>query len=307
MAANPISQQLELMFALAEDMADGLAAHAVGVGIAQNTEARMRDDLAAARLGQSNFETARQAKRDAVSAQNIADSNARSFILSAAGVLRNFLGTTWSESWEPAGFRQSSISVPTVMAARQTLLADLRDYFTTHAAQEVVALNITATQAGTLFTALSTARSAVNNALSEVADKKAARDGTVRSLNRRMRGLVDELGQLLEDSDPRWVAFGLLAPGASETPDSPDGIVLVAGAEPGSILVDWADVPRALRYRVFKQVIGTDANFVPAATVNDSDATLTGFTTGATVRIQITAVNDAGESQPSAAVEIVVP
>ena len=307
MAANPIPQQLELLFASAEDMTDGLAFHAVGVGIAQNTEARMRDELAAARLGQSHFETARQAKRDAVSAQNIADSNARSFILTAVGILKNFLGTTWSESWEPAGFRQSSISVPAVMAARQTLLADLRDYFASHGTQEVAALNVTAAQAGTPFTALSMARSAVNNALAEVAYKKFSRDGTVRALNRRMRGLVDELGQLLEDSDPRWPAFGLLAPGASGTPDSPDGVVLVAGSEPGSILVDWADVPRALRYRVFKQITGTDANFTPAATVSDSDATLSGITPGATVRIQVTAVNDAGESQPSPTLEITVP
>ena len=280
--------------------AHSMATHSAAAGIGQNTEAKLRADLMAARTGQSNYETARQAKRDTVAAQNIADSNAKSFILSAVGVLKNFLGTTWSEGWEPAGFRQGSLAVSSVMA-------DLRDYLAGHAAQEVAALNVTSAQAGTLFTALSTARSAVNNALSEVADKKAARDGTVRSLNRRMRGLVDELGQLLADTDPRWAAFGLLAPGASETPDSPDGIVLVAGAEPGSILVDWADVPRASRYRVFKQVMGTDANFLPAATVNDSDATLTGFTTGATVRIQITAVNDAGESQPSAAVEIVVP
>ena len=42
------------------------------------------------------------------------------------------------------------------------------------------------------------------------------------------------------------------------------------------------------------------------AAVNDSDATLNGLPTSATVRIQVTAVNDAGESQPSEAVEIVV-
>ncbi len=306
MAANPIPLQIELMFALAEDMADGLVAHAAAVGIGQNTEARVRADLATARAGQAGFEAARQTKRDAVAVQNIADSNGRSFIASAVGVLKNFLGTSWSESWEPTGFRQGTLSVPNVMAARQTLLADLRDYLAGHATQEVAALNVTSAQAGILFTALSTARSTVNLALSTVADKKVARDETVRSLNRRMRGLIDELGQLLEDSDPRWSAFGLVAPGASETPDSPDSVILVAGVVAGTILVDWADVPRALRYRVFKQVVGTDANFLPSATVSDSDATLTGFPSGATIRIQVTAVNDAGESQPSEAAEFVL-
>lgn len=307
MASNPIPQQLELMFALAEDMADGLAVHGTAAGVQQNTETRVRADLAAARVGGAAFDTARQSKRDAVAAQNIADSNGKGFIGTAVGILKNFLGTSWSESWEPAGFRQGTISAPTVMAARQTLLADLRDYFTGHAAQEVVALNVTAAQAGTLFTALSTARAAVNNALADVGDKKVARDTTVLTLYRRMRGLADELGQLLDDNDPRWPAFGLVAPGASETPDSPDSLIAVIGTEPGTVHVDWADVPRALRYRVFKQIVGTDADFVAVATVNDSDATLSGLPSGATVRIRVTAVNDAGESSPSAAVEIALP
>lgn len=307
MASNPIPQQLELMFALGEDMADGLAVHEIAAGVQQNTQARVRADLAAARAGGAAFDAARQSKRDAVSAQNIADSNGKAFIGTAVGILKNFLGTSWSESWEPAGFRQGTISAPTIMAARQTLLADLRDYFTGHAAQEVVALNVTAAQAGTLFTALSTARAAVNNALADVGDKKVARDTTVLTLYRRMRGLADELGQLLEANDPRWPAFGLVAPGASETPDSPDSLIAIIGTEPGTVHVDWADVPRALRYRVFKQIVGVDPNFIAAMTVSDSDATLSGLPVAATIRLQVTAVNDAGESQPSPTIDAVMP
>lgn len=43
------------------------------------------------------------------------------------------------------------------------------------------------------------------------------------------------------------------------------------------------------------------------ATVEDSDATLSGLTLGQVVRITVTAANDAGESQPTAAVTITVP
>ena len=57
----------------------------------------------------------------------------------------------------------------------------------------------------------------------------------------------------------------------------------------------------------YKQVVGVDADFVAAATVTDSDATISGLPPGSTVRIRVTAVNDAGESQPSATVEIVIP
>ena len=58
---------------------------------------------------------------------------------------------------------------------------------------------------------------------------------------------------------------------------------------------------------MYRQILGTDANFVHAATVTDSDATVNSFTSGMTVKVRVTAANDAGESQPSAEVQIVVP
>jgi len=47
MATNRLPDQLDRLFALAEDMADGLHAHEAPVGIKQNTEAAVRADLAA--------------------------------------------------------------------------------------------------------------------------------------------------------------------------------------------------------------------------------------------------------------------
>ena len=49
MAANPLPPGIDNLFTLAEDMADGLIAHEATIGILQNTEARMRADLTAAR------------------------------------------------------------------------------------------------------------------------------------------------------------------------------------------------------------------------------------------------------------------
>jgi len=70
--------------------------------------------------------------------------------------------------------------------------------------------------------------------------------------------------------------------------------------------LDWADTPRAERYHVYKQLVGTDADFVLAATVYDSDATLADLPSGTAVRVKVTAVNEAGESQPSGAQEVAV-
>jgi hypothetical protein len=122
-----------------------------------------------------------------------------------------------------------------------------------------------------------------------------------------MRGTIDELGQLLDDLDPRWYAFGLVPPGLSDQPDQPADLVLTAGA-PGSVLADWSDAARAVSYRVYKQVVGTDPDFILAVTVSDSDATLTGLPSAATVKIRVVAVNADGDvSPPSETKQIVVP
>lgn len=76
---------------------------------------------------------------------------------------------------------------------------------------------------------------------------------------------------------------------------------------PGEVVADWSDAPRADRYRVWKQVVGVDAEFVAFGTPTDSDFTLTGLPSGATVKVRVTAVNDAGESEASETKQIVVP
>jgi hypothetical protein len=217
------------------------------------------------------------------------------------------LGGQWSQAWEATGFPNQSLAVPSTMAERQALLAALQAYFVANPGQENAPLNVTAARAGTLFTALSDTRSAANAAVVDVGQKKVTRDAAERTLRRRLRGLIDELTQLLEADDPRWAAFGLVPPAGSDQPDTPENIVVTPGAL-GSLFVDWTDAARAESYRVYKQVVGTDSDFVLATTVSESDATLSGLPPASTVNIQIIAVNSQGdESPPSAIVQAVVP
>jgi len=60
MAANPLPQGLDELLALAEDMADGAAAHGVAIGLLQNTEPRIRADIAPLRTAKLNYETAKE-------------------------------------------------------------------------------------------------------------------------------------------------------------------------------------------------------------------------------------------------------
>jgi hypothetical protein len=296
---------LDALFALGEDMADGLQAHEARVAVKQNTEAAIREARSAAVAAQAVYQAARSAKAGLTAAQQVADSNAKAFLSAARNVLANYLGSSWSPAWEATGFPNQSTGVPRIVAERQTLLESLQAYFTNHPEHENAPLSVTAAQAAALFAALSAARSAVNQGLVDLGQKKATRDAQETALRRRMRGLTEELNQLLDADDPRWYAFGLNPPAAPETPETPDGPVLTPG-EPGVIHADWADTPRAQRYHVYKQVVEADAEFVLAATVTDSDATLTDLPSGATVRVRVTAVNEAGESQASGLAEVAV-
>jgi len=309
MASNALPNQNDRLFTLAEDMADGLHAHEVAVGIQQNKEAKLRPDLTAALAKESAFQAKRHAKLTATAAQTVADSNGKAFIASAKRVLENYLGGTWSAAWAEAGFVNNSTAVPKTIAERQASLGALQTYFTAHANHQNVPLQVTAAKAGTFFTALSDKRSTVNDVTRQAGQAKAERDAAVKVLRTRMTGLVNELAQLLAKDDARWYAFGLSRPVDTDLPGIPDALVITPGAAgSGTAYADWADARRAVRYRLWKKVTGVDTDFVPVLTVTDSDATMTGLPVGATVEIRVIAVNESGgESQPSETKQIVVP
>jgi hypothetical protein len=306
MASNQLPAGIDPLFTLGEDMSDGLNAHEAAIAVKQNKEADVRAVLSAAITAQATFKAAQTAKTGLSSAVTVADSNAKAFIGATRRVLINYLGDGWSQVWEATGFPNQSTGVPGTQAERQALLQSLANYFAANPAQENTPLNITSAQAQTLFTALSDARSAAAAGNTDAGQKKNLRDAAEKILRTRMSGLVNELGQLLEDDDPLWLAFGLNQPGATNLPDAADSLVLTAGGA-GVVLADWSDASRATRYRVFKQVLTVDANFVAVTTVTDSDYTFTGLPSGKTVRVQIVSANDAGQGQPSTAAEIAVP
>lgn len=125
-------------------------------------------------------------------------------------------------------------------------------------------------------------------------------------MTKRMRGLVDDLTQLLEDDDPTWYVFGLNPPAAPETPDQVEGLAVTPGPDVNTF-ADWDDTPRADRYHVEIQVVGVDSAFRRIATVTQSDATITGLPSGPTVRAHVIAVNDAGDGPRSDVVEVLMP
>ena len=306
MASNNLPDSIQELFTLGMDMADGLHAHKTAVGIKQNTEVAFRADLDATIAAQTAHLNAQAAKAGLSTAVTLADSNAKAFISAARRQLANYLGENYSQAWAATGFPDQSVGVPGTQAKREALLQALQTYFTANAGQENAALNVTAARAGTLFMAMADARNAAAEGNAVAGQKKNLRDAAEKTLRTRMSGLIGELGQLLDDTDPVWLAFGLNLPGATNVPDPADNLVLTAGG-PGTVLADWSDASRATRYRVFKQIVGVDAAMMAVATVTDSDYTFAGLPAGKTLRVKIIAANDAGQSPASDPAQIVVP
>ncbi len=303
---NALPRSLSDLFTLCEKAADGLHTHESTIGIMHNTEAVLRGELTAARAANNQFQAAKSAKLSTTDAQDTADANAVQFITAARDVLKTKLGASYSQAWDEAGFASQSLAVPSTLSKRMELLKSLELYFTAHPTHEVAALNVTHAQAAALHEALSTAVSAVNAGRGDQRGKRDARDTTEEALRNRLRGLVGELTQLIGDTDERWLDFGFRVPNDERMPEVPSALIVNGGAA-GHLVADWADAPRAERYRVYKQVVGVDNDFVLATTVADSDADLNTFTSGAHVRVKVSALNARGESQPSEIVEHQVP
>jgi hypothetical protein len=308
MASNKLPNPLDDLFTLAEDMADGCHNHQTAIGLKQNLEVDVRADLDAAVLAQGIYKTALSAKTGFSTAVTVADSNGKAFIGSARRVLVANYGEGWSQPWMATGFPDLSTAVPSTQAKRQALLLSLKNFFAANPSMEVNTpkIIVTSALAGTLFTALSTARVAAADGNTDAGTKKKLRDAAEQTLRDRMTGLINELGQLLDDTDPLWLAFGLNEPGAVNLPDSVDGLVLTAG-QAGTVLAHWSNPSRATRFRVYKQIDGVDPIPINITTVSEADATLTGQPSGKLLKIYIIAANDAGEAAPSDTVQIVVP
>ena len=245
MAGNPTPKNQDVLLALGEDIADGIALHGAAIGIAQNTEAKVRADIAALRAAEATFAAKKAAEVDAGKAVTTANKNGTTFIQEVAAYLRRKLSQRWTIAWEPTGFPTGSTAVPGDQGDRLTLLGKLKDYFTKFPAMEVNTPNmvLTAARANTLFEALSDARAADRAAASERDAAGTARDTAFKALSKRVSKTIEEIGGLIGPDDYRWPALGLSKPSDPDLPLPVSQITAIA-AQPGEIN---GTIKRALR------------------------------------------------------------
>jgi hypothetical protein len=225
----------------------------------------------------------------------------REFCVNATNVLKPHLGYRWNAKWHAAGFVSGSLRQPADPVPRLGLF---RAYFRLHPVHENVPLEITAAQADSVLAAIDAAQSLSDTNAALEATAKQERDEAVRQLRRRLSALRNELTLLLGVDDPRWYQFGFSRPADGRIP-APVFAVNVEPAGHGALQVRWDRSALADNYRVLRKVQGVDQQPVEVGLFTDPLAIIGDLPTGATVTIQVSARNSAGETLPTGAQAVV--
>jgi hypothetical protein len=215
---------------------------------------------------------------------------------------KSVFGRKPSLNWEQLGYKDS-LEVPKNPDDLAGIVGKTADFLEANPGMEVAPKGITAAQATAVYNGLTNAINAVNSQVKAIDDLTADRDFKLGVLRGNIRGLIKELGELLDPMDSRWIEFGFNKPGLKETPPAPTGVSVTLMAPDGA-LVKWGRTARAEYYRVWKRVVGVDAEFVAVGSPGDLDLALEGLPKNVQIEIAVSAVNNGGESPKSAGVII---
>jgi len=225
-----------------------------------------------------------------------ARTDARMHLTACRDVLKRQCGSQYCQAWNEAGWK-GSLAIPRSLNGMLSTVSALEQYFKDHADHGVAQLGVTSAQSKAVFDALDGAKNAASN--QEVTNKglHAARDAAFEALRNGLRGLCNELSELIGDEDARWKAFGLNAPGEPSVPPAPTEVA-VENDIPCQLVVTCAAVPFADYYRFFTQPAGSNAEPQPVGSSGEPVLVIEGLAPGASWKILVSAVNTAGSEGP---------
>jgi len=239
------------LIALAIKAKDGAVAHPE-ISLNQNTSAKIHADCTAASAAEAEYQTAVSAIVPLQQAYLAATTDAYTFAQRAKDVLKPHCGNQHCALWNAAGFVKD-LSIPQSWNGLRVLVGSLGTYLSANAGREIAALQVTATRAGELITALDNTRNSVTNGRQTAAAKRELRDTAFTTLRTRLRGLADELKQLIGRDDLRWRVFGLSVPAEPAVPPQPQHLIVINDT-PLQLLVRCDSVAYASRYRWWRRV-----------------------------------------------------
>jgi hypothetical protein len=301
---NAIPRKQNALLALILECHKGALQHGVTINLQHLTAAVLlaaRNDALAAR---KNYKDGRKLLRDKRAILASIMQSSRDFATIARDVLKPRLGKKYSQTWDTAGF-VGSLEVSNDPETLLAVLQGLADYLTAHPEHEAESVDATAARAESLATALGDAIGNLNDQAQVVDGLLATQEAKFAALIKCIRDLIGELEMMITPLDARWLAFGLNKPGAAETPDAPVNLHAVLNG--ASVTLTWDASARTEHYRVWKKVVGIDAEPVAVEHRTDLAAILNELPSGATVEFAISAVNSGGESPLSEPVIVTIP
>ncbi|MDB6029305.1 MAG: hypothetical protein JWM68_5528 [Verrucomicrobiales bacterium] len=299
---QPTDNSMNGVVTTSEKLAEGSALYALLLGMAHGTAAFLLADRQAAVTGRKNHEDAKDLMRSLRLDLDATRFASRGLSMLMRDNLKPILGTEFNSRWGVVGYDgslETAFSVDDLILQMEAFGA----YFGANPAHEIASKDVTAAKAHEMRAALIAGRQAVNDQEAKVGQSMELRDAKFELLRKRIRLTIDELHEFLPPLDPRWKSFGLNMPGADETPDVPTNIFAIL-IGPNAAALKWNAAPRASYYRVWKRVLGVDAEPVAVGSPADVDFTMENLPANATIEIYVSAVNNGGESQLSEKVTI---
>jgi hypothetical protein len=277
------------------DIAKGAATeHGAEIGLLQNTAVNIDVDLRGLITAHDQYEREKVAAALRRAVQRDSFDAGREFLTLGKDLFKRKLGNQYSEAWDRTGL-VGSLAIPNTLDEVQATLREYKAFLLDNPALENQPLELTARHAGELHDQLSAARLA-NNQKASLLIK--VRDDQAKVLRRRLRGLIEELTQLIDPLDWRWPSFGFNKPGASEIADVPESLQVTLIGKTTAAL-KWDAASRAEYYRVWKRVIGVDEELVAVGSPFDLDFTVENLPSHVEVEFAISSVNNGGESATS--------
>ena len=294
------------LIALATNMEQGMAALAVPLGLTLISTAQMQANLSVFVSADAAFNAGRSSRQTASDSYQAALADNFVWLGSVKNMLVSRWGTGWSTQWAQAGFINNSTAIPSTNDQRLGLTLSLVAFFTNNPGYELPNLNLTAAYGASLRTAALNAQTALATATQAMKDLGNAWDAAWATLTKGMTALVMNLDHVLDDNDPRWLAFGLQMPSTPSTPGQPVNVSAHVD-QTGAIIVQCDPVALANRYRFRMMRLGIDTDYSLAASSPAPIGSISNVLPGQVVQIIVQAVNGSLQGVASDPIVFTVP
>lgn len=280
----------------------GATQHGVAIGIKQHDASSLTAKKTSLTNAESTLDAAKAELKTRTTALASFLLTAILFLMRVRDMLKPHLGTQHSTAWAAVGFL-SSLELPSNLEQVKFKLQKAITFLTANPTFESADQNLTAEAAQTILDNIIIKENAVTAQRTVVGNAVKAKNTSLRNAIRAIGGLVSEMKGLVPSTDSIYLAFGLNIPGAQAIPSVP--INLTAALLNAAALLKWDAAERAERYRIYKKVIGVDADFVLVDSREELDYMLEALPANATIQLAVSAMNNGGESALSEAVTIV--